>query len=496
MLELLAANRDGRRRANERACNDSAGALRRGLIRGSLGGAGINAKIYKLPARSANENRWDRVSWLPCSGGSGLVAARWHDGEREAMGRFGLIGAGLASASAFGQVATFTPLRGGPPVFAVVGSTWKGTGLYPSMSGDGSTVTDGRWRWTSAGGVVPAGFVPGSNQSSDVVRRPLGLSFDGQTEFGAIFDSSVGQSNSMYWESSGRFDVVPISRYNYNWFFWQSQTLSDDGQWICYSQNATPVVRLRMKRGGMPETLNRTVSGNGIWSPTRGGDAFLVDGGVMRIPPAGALSDAVFQIAPAFSLNPIVLSSDGRFAAGFGFPSNIGAVWNTETGAIDRFTPPLGFNAVSGDMFISDSGAVVLGRAGAGVPAINRVFVRRRGEQARELRVVLDRFGDAISNYYVLELAGGLSRDGQTILVLYSSPLWYGDGAAIVTLPDWAPCPADLNFDGFVDDADFSIFAKAYDRLTTTDGDLNVDQFTDDADFSVFAVAYDILVCP
>lgn len=53
-----------------------------------------------------------------------------------------------------------------------------------------------------------------------------------------------------------------------------------------------------------------------------------------------------------------------------------------------------------------------------------------------------------------------------------------------------------MNFDGFVDDADFSMFAKAYDRLTTTDGDLNVDRFTDDADFSLFAVAYDALLCP
>ncbi|MFN9973388.1 MAG: hypothetical protein ACK58T_26225, partial [Phycisphaerae bacterium] len=146
------------------------------------------------------------------------------------------------------------------------------------------------------------------------------------------------------------------------------------------------------------------------------------------------------------------------------------------------------------DMYMSDDGSLVLGTAVA-TGGLQRAFVRRTGEQARELRVVLDRFGDTSSNDYALTRAGGLSRDGKTLMVLYSSPLWYGDGAAIVTLPDWEPCPADLNFDGFVDDADFSIFAGAYDRLTTTDGDLNVDRFTDDTDFSIFAVAYDALLC-
>lgn len=65
-------------------------------------------------------------------------------------------------------------------------------------------------------------------------------------------------------------------------------------------------------------------------------------------------------------------------------------------------------------------------------------------------------------------------------------------------------CPADLNADGFVDDADFSIFVVAYDLLDCADpsmpaacpADLNRDGLVDDADFSVFAVAYDELICP
>lgn len=65
-------------------------------------------------------------------------------------------------------------------------------------------------------------------------------------------------------------------------------------------------------------------------------------------------------------------------------------------------------------------------------------------------------------------------------------------------------CPGDLNSDGFVDDADFVLFASAYNILDCSDpgmpsgcpADLNKDGFVDDADFVLFAGAYDALVCP
>ncbi|MBY0111496.1 MAG: hypothetical protein K2Y21_01640 [Phycisphaerales bacterium] len=64
-------------------------------------------------------------------------------------------------------------------------------------------------------------------------------------------------------------------------------------------------------------------------------------------------------------------------------------------------------------------------------------------------------------------------------------------------------CPADLNCDGVVDDADFQGFAGAYNILDCADpamapgcpSDLNRDGFVDDADFTVFAAAYNVLVC-
>jgi hypothetical protein len=65
-----------------------------------------------------------------------------------------------------------------------------------------------------------------------------------------------------------------------------------------------------------------------------------------------------------------------------------------------------------------------------------------------------------------------------------------------------ASCPADLNGDDVVDDADFVIFAAAYNALLCPDApapcnaDLNGDNFVDDADFVIFAAAYNELICP
>lgn len=65
-------------------------------------------------------------------------------------------------------------------------------------------------------------------------------------------------------------------------------------------------------------------------------------------------------------------------------------------------------------------------------------------------------------------------------------------------------CPSDLNNDGFVDDADFSVFVLAYNTLDCNDpsmpfgcpSDLNFDHIVDDSDFSAFLGAYNNFLCP
>lgn len=81
---------------------------------------------------------------------------------------------------------------------------------------------------------------------------------------------------------------------------------------------------------------------------------------------------------------------------------------------------------------------------------------------------------------------------------------FYGGRALLTLTIDSAPCPGDLNADQQVDDADFVVFATAYNVLDCADpsmpancpADLNSDAVVDDADFVVFAAAYDRLLCP
>lgn len=58
------------------------------------------------------------------------------------------------------------------------------------------------------------------------------------------------------------------------------------------------------------------------------------------------------------------------------------------------------------------------------------------------------------------------------------------------------PCAGDLNYDGYVDDKDFTQFINAYDFVLTPAADLNGDLITDDGDFSIFVQNYDFLFCP
>ncbi|MFO0859668.1 MAG: M12 family metallo-peptidase [Phycisphaerales bacterium] len=65
-----------------------------------------------------------------------------------------------------------------------------------------------------------------------------------------------------------------------------------------------------------------------------------------------------------------------------------------------------------------------------------------------------------------------------------------------VCAPAASYCPGDFDHNNLVDDADFALFAAAYDALESPAGDLNGDTRTDDTDFAEFAAAYNQLICP
>jgi hypothetical protein len=90
------------------------------------------------------------------------------------------------------------------------------------------------------------------------------------------------------------------------------------------------------------------------------------------------------------------------------------------------------------------------------------------------------------------------SGNGNTGSLTNPPPLWSTPGA-----PVSGCCPADLNHDGFVEDADFIIFVQAYNVLDCADAampagcpaDFNADAQVDDTDFQIFVVAYNELIC-
>ncbi|HEX8877690.1 MAG TPA: hypothetical protein VF777_13150 [Phycisphaerales bacterium] len=99
--------------------------------------------------------------------------------------------------------------------------------------------------------------------------------------------------------------------------------------------------------------------------------------------------------------------------------------------------------------------------------------------------------------YTLLALASDLSSACNGGVIVQNGSYTISATFAAIT-----PCPGDLNFDGFVDDADFTAFAGAYNELLCApppafcDADLNSDSVVDDVDFVIFAASYNDLICP
>ncbi len=81
---------------------------------------------------------------------------------------------------------------------------------------------------------------------------------------------------------------------------------------------------------------------------------------------------------------------------------------------------------------------------------------------------------------------------------------WINLDDASVFVALGAGCPCDLNYDGIVEDADFSIFYGAYNTLDCAESsmpsgcpsDFNGDNIVEDLDFQIFLTAYNQLLCP
>lgn len=414
------------------------------------------------------------------------------------------------AAGAFAQQATFQQLRQTDWPFESIGRT-------AIMSGDGKTVTDGRWRWTQDEGFRPTGFLPDIGIDPHSLERiPTCLSFNGEREIGrtlALWTNPPTEANMSYSMSDGstvfpifspgapvlRSARLVIGEYQYG------PVLCDDDAWLTGYRDPSTGRLARKKADGQVEVFPPAPDPVSFCGrPSRDGSVIPAANGYWALTPGSAASEAVFLYTRP-TIAPYGVTSDGAHLFGGSeivAPTYSGACISDRTSLdLDYFNPPIGFDRRQPSLpwmvlfSLSNDGSVAGGVVTRTKYGRDIAFVRRRGEQARTLRDVFRRFGRLETEYYEFEDFLQCSEDGKTLLVWTTSP-WYGSAAAIVSIPHWSPCPADINFDGFVDDADFVLFACAYDELATTDADLTLDEQTDDSDFVVFAVAYDALICP
>jgi len=212
--------------------------------------------------------------------------------------------------------------------------------------------------------------------------------------------------------------------------------------------------------------------------------------------------DGEFAIVGAMS-KPI--GSNLLQGAAYAFQRS-GTVWNQQTKLVAS-------DGLEGEQFgtsvaISGQRAIVgahRGKTNSILQGSAYLFDRTGGTWAERTKLIasdgasLDRFGFSVGISGNTAVVGAYGDDIQ----VDPAPIQADQGSAWI-FADRAPCPGDLNSDGYVDDSDFVVFVSGYDTLDCADpampancpADLNFDGFVDDADFVIFVGAYNALVCP
>jgi len=174
--------------------------------------------------------------------------------------------------------------------------------------------------------------------------------------------------------------------------------------------------------------------------------------------------------------------------------------WTAATGMV-------GLGLLPGSPYGSAHGVSADGSVIVGVSALPgfvgyHAFIWTSALGMKDLQTYLPTLGVDLTGWTVSQ-ALAISADGTAIT---GNGVHNGKTRAFIIrgLFGGPACPADLNHDGQVDDADFVIFLAAYNILDCADqsmpancpADLNGDHFVDDADFVLFVGAYDELLCP
>lgn len=232
------------------------------------------------------------------------------------------------------------------------------------------------------------------------------------------------------------------------------------------------------------------------WGSTNAGDrAFRWTEGARLREVIGALPAP----APAQWSHANAVNRDGNAVVG---DSRLGSMihpfrWTVHGGMIDLGLAP---NLSKGGFAsgVSGCGSVVVGW-GLTAESHERAAIWTPTEGMRDLNDLLPAMGVDLSGWVLIRVTG-VSDDGSTVC---------GWGLHNGVNEGWVArlrpyCSSDLDSNGIVDDADFSLFVASYSELTCTapsmprwcPADLFVDGLVNDSDFQVFARAYDALLCP
>lgn len=197
----------------------------------------------------------------------------------------------------------------------------------------------------------------------------------------------------------------------------------------------------------------------------------------------GSFTSACFDASPALlGITPVLNTDDA--------PAVVDVVATASSGFAPVMTlqPPASVRAHPNATLTVD-----------GLPT-NAVYQWRKNGQALEDGPTPH--GSFISGAHTRSLT--MTRAGLLDAGDYSALLANDCGTTISSITILTVCPADLNADALVDDADFVLFLASYNILDCADpsmpplcpGDLNADNLVDDTDFTIFVAAYNELLCP
>lgn len=194
-----------------------------------------------------------------------------------------------------------------------------------------------------------------------------------------------------------------------------------------------------------------------------------------------------------FASSPISFSDAGPFATGIGqHPFQSG-------------TKQIDFNLAAIRVDTDYDLGVFVARVGidfqTSIATTGGVFTVLVDDAVQSQQAINSRTGPSIPVAVSIVGASKLSLVTTTSGTFNSNHLCWG--IATVSLIG-GPCPADLNGDRLVDDADFSVFANGYNILDCAassmpvgcPADLNLNGVVDDTDFTLFVPSYNTLICP